>query len=89
MVPALERMVGASIKHTFSQNNMSKLRANPHVLRLFRIPYFEQTVKRPFNALDASLLILQGILASESLRSDYGPIIASVKIKQVDIGQEC
>lgn len=58
------------------------------ICRLSNIPYLEQAVKRPFDAKNAILLILKRVLPSEGLSSNQRPIIASIKVEKVEIGQE-
>lgn len=58
------------------------------ISRLFDIPYFEQAVKRPFDAQDPSLLILKSVLASKGVRIDRRPVIAAIEIEKMNVGQE-
>ena len=64
------------------------MRAWSDVFGLYRIPYLKQAVKGPFNALNAGLLVLQGIFVCKGLSGDRRPIVASMEVKKVEIGEQ-
>ena len=54
----------------------------PYISRALGVPEGEQAVEGPFDALDALLLVLLGVLGGEGQVGDTRPVLAPVEIQQ-------
>lgn len=56
-----------------------------YISRLLRVPEPEEVVESPFDALDATLLVLLGVLGGEGDLGNGRPVGAPIEVQQAQI----